>query len=95
MFTVDTVDPRKHALERMAQRNIDLLEIVAVLNTGDTIEDYPTTTPLPSRLTLGFVNGRPLHVYWAMGEDGKAYVFTAYQPDLGRWLPGFRERRQK
>ena len=46
----------------MFERGVTVGDIRAVLTTGETIEEYPKDTPYPSRLVLGWVGGRPLHV---------------------------------
>ncbi len=57
--------------------------------------DYPDDRPYPSRLILGFVGERPIHVVSAdIDEDNTTVVITAYKPDPNLWEPGF-ERRKK
>ncbi|MBI2900308.1 MAG: DUF4258 domain-containing protein [Planctomycetes bacterium] len=85
---------RIHALQRMALRRISAEEIRTVISTGETIEDYPDDRPYPSRLLLGFVAGRALHVvtaYNAVADE--TIVITAYDPDPQHWEPDFRRRR--
>lgn len=57
--------------------------------------DYPDDKPLPSKLILGFSNGRPIHVvlaYDAANETG--YVITAYVPDENLWNNNYKSRRK-
>ena len=57
--------------------------------------DYPDDKPLPSKLILGFSNGRPIHVvlaYDAANETG--YVITAYVPDENIWNNNYKSRRK-
>jgi hypothetical protein len=86
---------RVHALQRMAERQISLADVLAVVNTNDVIEEYPTDTPFSSVLGLGFVNGRPIHVVWALGPGEKRTIVTLYEPDPARWDKTFRVRRPK
>ena len=44
---------RVHAIGRMFERRITEEEVRATLKGGETIEDYPSDTPYPSRLMLG------------------------------------------
>lgn len=78
----------------MASRGISVADALAVLQADDAIEDYPDDTPFPSRLLLGTVNGRPLHVvaaYDALGDV--TYIVTTYEPDAAEWTADFRRRR--
>lgn len=84
---------RVHAVQRMWQRNITDEDVSCVLKEGSVIEEYADDQPYPSRLLMGWVKGRPLHLVIAENtEDGSIIVITAYQPDLNNWKPGFRER---
>lgn len=85
---------RFHALRRMIRRGIRVQEVEQVIATGVTIETYPDDRPFPSKLVLGWVGGRPLHVAVAENRaDDMLVVVTVYEPDLDRWEPGFRVRR--
>lgn len=85
---------RAHALQRMFERHIVVEEVRRVLETGETIESYPDDAPYPSRLVLGWVSDRPLHVVVAdpPGED-TVIVITVYEPDPALWEDNFRRRR--
>ena len=65
MISRDQLDIRQHAAQRMLERSISVADVLIVLNSGATIEDYPEDTPFPSRLTLGWAGERPVHVGWA------------------------------
>jgi hypothetical protein len=82
-----------HALRRMFERAISTEEIRWLVENGETIEDYPTDFPFPSRLVGGTVNGRQLHAVVAV--DGSRFVVvTTYEPDPGVWNPDGRTRRK-
>ena len=84
---------RVHALQRMFQRGISPDEVRGVVETGDTVEDYPNDRPYPSRLLVGWSGTRPLHVVVAYNaSDDEAIVITAYEPDPGRWAADFKRR---
>ena len=86
---------RVHALQRMFQREINEEDIRHVLATGKTIEGYPDDSPYPSRLVLGWIGSRAIHVVVADNQvDQETIVITVYEPDLTRWEPGFERRRR-
>ena len=83
-----------HAIKRMFERRGNEQDVYAVARTGEVIEVYPDDTPYPSRLLLGWVGGRPLHLVLADNvREDKAIVVTIYEPDDMLWPPGFRRRR--
>lgn len=90
------VEFRNHADVRMQLRGITEEEVYAVVDYGEIIETYPQDTPFPSRLVLGWIGQRPLHVVMADDpETDTIIVITTYKPDPERWLPGFRRRRKR
>ena len=77
-------------------RGITEEEVYAVIDNGEVIETYPEDAPFPSRLVLGWIAQRPIHVVMAdEPETVTIIVITTYEPDLERWLPGFRRRRPR
>jgi hypothetical protein len=85
---------RAHALQRMSERGIMPEDVIMILWTGETIERYPDDTPYPSRLVLGWVRGRALHVVVAENaEQDTLIVVTVYEPDQTRWSADFRRRQ--
>ena len=94
-MTFDRLVFRVHAIQRMALRDISEAEVRAVLTTGEAIEDYPDDTPFASRLVLGWVGSRPLHVAAADNpEEEDTIVITVYEPEPDQWEVGFRRRRR-
>ena len=62
---------------------------------GEVIATYPDDTPLPSRLVLGWLGDRPLHVVAADNDtDQVTVVITVYEPDPAIWEPRFKSRRK-
>lgn len=51
-----------HATVRMTQENINKKEVSYLLNAGKAIEIYSDDKPFPSKLILGWVNKKPIHV---------------------------------
>ena len=85
---------RVHAVQRMFERGVSANDVGAVLAAGETIEDYPSDTPYPSRLVLGWVGRRPLHVVAAEHASAREMVvITVYEPDPNRWDSDFKRRR--
>ena len=76
------------------ERSISVAYLLVVLNSGATVEDYPEDTPFPSRLTLGWVGQRPVHVVWATAAStGRVVIITVYEPNLEEWDNAFCRRR--
>lgn len=73
----------------MVARRINRAEVEAVLANGRIIAKYPTDKPFPSKLLLGSIDGRPLHIVAAQDETGRCYVITAYEPDPLAWNDEF------
>lgn len=83
-----------HAVRRMFDRQIREHEVRQVIESGDIITEYLDDKPFPSRLILGFVRGRPLHVVVAANDpQSECYVITVYVPDPAQWQPDYRSRR--
>jgi hypothetical protein len=79
----------------MFVRSITPAEVRTVIEQGQTIERYPNDMPYPSRLVLGSVGGRALHVVVADNEDDdETIVVTVYEPDPALWSRGFQRRRR-
>jgi uncharacterized protein DUF4258 len=84
---------RAHALQRMLERKISVDDVWWVLESGETIAEYGDDRPIPSRLVLGWVLKRPLHVVAADDKDSDiTVVISAYRPDPNLWYPDFRRR---
>ena len=85
---------RVHAVRRMFERDIKPDDVAEVLKSGEVLEEYPTDRPFPSRLMLGVVSGRPLHVVAAGDGQGEiTYVITVYEPDPDQWTADSRRRK--
>ena len=86
---------RSHAIRRMFQRGITAADIRHVIDTGEVVENRPDDLPYPSRLVLGSVSGRPLHVVLAdNAPEATTVVVTVYEPSPALWHQGFRKRRK-
>ena len=85
-----------HADEEATNDGLGLDFILASIERGEIIEDYPDDTPYPSCLVLGWDStGRPIHSVWAYDESSAWVVLvTVYAPDPTRWV-NWRERRPR
>jgi hypothetical protein len=85
---------RVHAIQRMFQRHISVVDVHSVLLSGELIESYPDDVPYPSYLLIGWCGSRPVHIFAA---DNAAFcetiIITVYEPDLTNWENGFTRRR--
>ena len=89
------VEWQRHALERMAEREIRRADVLEVLRSGELIEEYPEDRPFPSGLFFGRTGTRPIHVVVALdGARERAFVITVYEPDLEHFEPDFKTRRK-
>ncbi|MBI2370781.1 MAG: DUF4258 domain-containing protein [Deltaproteobacteria bacterium] len=70
-------------------------EVMAALDRGEIIEEYPEDTPYPSCLVLGWTaEGRPLHIVCApVPREHRLIIVTTYQPDPARWDREFKRRK--
>lgn len=85
---------RQHAVKRMFERSISADDVAAALGNGRVIQDYPTDTPYPSCLWLGYAGGQPLHIVFADNQDDNVrIIITVYQPDPALWTDNFATRK--
>lgn len=82
-----------HAVQRMFERGIGRDDVLAVIAQGETIAEYADDKPYPSRLLLGAVGAKPLHVI--VEAAALCIVVTVYEPTLERWSGDFRTRKMK
>jgi len=79
----------------MLERRIASEDIQTAVEVCETIEDYSTDKPYPSRLLLAYVGGMPLHVVVSKDEStGSCFIITAYVPEPDLWDQDFRKRRK-
>lgn len=77
----------------MFERTISDDEVVTVLESGETINEYPDDTPYPSKLMKGTVSDRVLHVLIAENiPENEIVVITVYEPDPNLWDSEFRRK---
>jgi hypothetical protein len=82
-----------HAVQRMFERNVAVKSVAQALQSGETIEDYSSQMPEPSRLMLGFQGKRPFHVVTAENPEANTItIVTVYLPDSKTWNKDFNSR---
>ena len=85
---------RRHALERMAQRRVTVENVREIIDSGAVIRQYPDDLPFSSRLTVGWIGERPLHVVSAYdAAEATTIIITVYEPDPSQWDETFRRKR--
>ena len=78
----------------MFERNISAKKVSQALELGETIEDYSTEMPEPSRLILGFQGKHPFHVVVSENQEyNQITIITVYIPDPQKWNKDFKSRR--
>lgn len=76
-----SINWRRHALERMFQRNISRDDVKKAMKNGKVIEVYNDDQPFPSQLIFAIINEKALHVVVAEDEyTRECFVVTAYTP---------------
>jgi hypothetical protein len=81
------IEYRLHAIQRMFERDVTTEELSKIVKKGKVIEKYVNDSAFPSRLILGEVNKRPLHVVISDNmTDKKIVVITVYEPDPRKWI---------
>ncbi|HQX16309.1 MAG TPA: DUF4258 domain-containing protein [Anaerolineales bacterium] len=85
---------RVHAVQRMFERDISMKKLLGAIETGETIEDYSSEMPEPSRLILGFQGKRPFHVVTSENPiTNETTIITVYVPDPNKWNRDSKSRR--
>lgn len=78
----------------MSEYEVAPSQVKQVLERGEVLRQYPEDQPYESCLMLAFVQGRPLHVVAADGENLDAtFVITVYEPDPELWEDDFRTKK--
>lgn len=91
-----TITYTDEAVKRIRERAISQAEVEVALTAGEPVREYGDDRPYPSRLVLALVDGRPLHVVYAVNAvDDEVIVITTYRSDPAVWEPDFKQRRQR
>lgn len=83
-----------HAVQRMFERDISPADVREIIESGETINDYPDDIPYPSKLILGFMGNRPIHLVLGYNEKEQTCIaITVYEPSTEMWKDDFKEKR--
>jgi hypothetical protein len=82
-----------HARIRMFERNVSTDELIAIISSGEIIEEYPDDEPCPSVLIMGFIDAVAYHTVIAVCRD-HIRVITVYIPEQDNWIE-YRRRRNE
>ena len=86
---------RVHAIQRMFQHHFNEKDIRRSLDSGEVIEEYPDDKPYPSRLVLGWIGRRLVHLVVADDKDRQeTIVITVYEPEEDKWEADFKRRKK-
>lgn len=80
-----------HARVRMFERNVSTDDLIAIMASGEIIEEYPDDEPCPSILMMGYFEAVAYHVVIALCTD-HVRVITVYIPEEDKWIE-YRKRR--
>lgn len=86
----------EHGYDELAADGLSAREVVAGINAGVVVEDYPDYPKGPCVLLLQKDrDGQPIHVVWGIprGQANPAVLVTAYRPDPAVWIDNFMRRR--
>ena len=88
-----TIEWRRHALERMLERDISRREVKITLQDGEIIENYETDVPFESALFF-YIDSKPIHVVASLDEATQTiYIITAYVPSIRHFYEDLKTRR--
>ena len=85
-----------HAEDRLAEREIDLDDVLSSVANAEVVEEYPDTGRGESVLVLQQLSDKStVHVVWGLAKAGRnvAVLVTVYTPDPDEWSSDWKTRR--
>jgi len=83
----------EHLVLRLKERGIKRAYVIACINKGEIIEQYPDAYPYRACLVFSMLaNGKPIHAAAGIG-DNKLFIITAYYPALDKWENDYKTRK--
>jgi len=90
---IGNIEWRRHALERMLERDISRSEVKMTLRDGEIIENYETYVPFESALFF-YIGSKPIHVVASLDEVTQTiFIITAYVPSTTHFYEDLKTRR--
>lgn len=84
-----------HGYDELAEDRIMVRDVIASLEEGMVLEDYPDFGKGPCLLLLQYDReAQPIHTVWGipLGKTTPAVLITAYRPDPDKWSDDFTRR---
>ena len=83
-----------HAILRLHEHSISRADVIACIQNGVIIKQYPDDTPFPSCLILGkSLSEKLLHVVCSIEPEINCIIITTYYPDPDIWEPDFKIKK--
>jgi len=86
----------EHALDALLDDNLGRKDIIATIESAETLEDYPEFGKGPAVLLIqNTAEGRIIHTVWGIpkGKTSPAVLITVYTPDPDLWDETLKERK--